>query len=42
LYYREIFCKYYGGQEETIPYYWLPKWCGKVEEASARVLDCYK
>ena len=42
LYYRKIFCKYYKSQEQTIPYYWLPKWYGEMTEASARVLSCYK
>lgn len=26
----------YSGCERTIPYYWLPKWCGDTKEASAR------
>lgn len=45
LYYRELFCKYYGNNitvSQTIPYYWLPKWCGDVKDPSARVLDVYK
>ena len=42
MYFRELFNKHYGGKEQTIPYYWLPKWCGDVTEASARVLDDYK
>ena len=32
----------YNGKEKTIPYYWLPKWCGDVVEPSARVLNCYQ
>lgn len=27
---------------DTIPYMWLPKWCGDVKNPSARVLDVYK
>jgi len=27
---------------DTIPYIWLPKWCGNVINPSARVLDVYK
>ena len=42
MYFREIYNKHYGGFEKLIPYYWLPKWCGNVTEASARVLTCYK
>lgn len=36
------FKEHYNGCEATIPYYWLPKWCGDVKDASARVLDVYK
>jgi asparagine synthase (glutamine-hydrolysing) len=44
LYYREIFCKYYGNSNtvsKVIPYYWLPKWTGldsKLLDPSARTL----
>jgi asparagine synthase (glutamine-hydrolysing) len=44
LYYRELFCKYYGNLNEVakvIPYYWLPKWTGldlKKLDPSARTL----
>jgi len=38
LYYREVFNKYYQNRDTTIPYYWLPKWCGNIIEPSARVL----
>ena len=44
LYYRELFCKYYGNLNEVakvIPYYWLPKWTGldlKNLDPSARTL----
>jgi len=41
LYYREVFCDYYGDCDTTIPYYWLPKWSGDITEPSARVLNCY-
>lgn len=40
--FRRTFNRYYGGCEETIPYDWLPKWCGDVKDASARVLQVYK
>ena len=39
--FRKMFHSHYPGQDESIPYYWLPKWCGDVTEASARVLNCY-
>jgi asparagine synthase (glutamine-hydrolysing) len=44
LYYRELFCRYYGSSYEVstvIPYYWLPKWTGidpKLLDPSARTL----
>jgi asparagine synthase (glutamine-hydrolysing) len=41
LHYRKIFNRYYGDNksvEKTIPYFWLPKWCGDINEPSARVL----
>lgn len=42
LYYRRLFCEHFGENEsvsKTIPYFWLPKWCGDIQEPSARVLD---
>jgi asparagine synthase (glutamine-hydrolysing) len=42
LYFRDIFNKYYPTRDETIPYYWLPKWSGDIVEPSARVLSVYK
>tara|TARA_Y100000389_G_scaffold139622_1_gene137383 strand:+ start:8486 stop:10165 length:1680 start_codon:yes stop_codon:yes gene_type:complete len=42
LLFREIFNRFYPKRDNTIPYYWLPKWCGNTTEASARVLDVYK
>lgn len=44
LYYRVKFCEYYGNNEsvqKVIPYYWLPKWCEKTSNPSARVLSIY-
>ena len=41
LWFRNLFNKHYPGNDSMIPYYWLPKWCGNVKEASARVLNCY-
>lgn len=44
LYFRERFCQTYGTNKsvsKTIPYYWLPKWCGDIVEPSARVLGVY-
>ncbi len=44
LLYREIFEKYYPGQEGMIPDYWMPnkEWKGcNVTDPSARVLSNY-
>ena len=41
LWFRDLFNMYYPCNDGIIPYYWLPKWCGNVTEASARVLSCY-
>lgn len=41
LMFREIFNRFYPDRHDTIPYYWLPKWCGNTTEASARVLEVY-
>ena len=38
LYYRELFANDYKLQDNIIPYYWLPKWCGDIVEPSARIL----
>lgn len=40
--FRSAFNSAYPGCEHTIPYEWLPKWCGDVKDASARVLEIYK
>jgi len=40
-YYRTIFDKYYKGFETTIPYKWLPLWCGDVTDSSASVLSVF-
>jgi len=40
--YLTIFRKFYSECEHQIPYYWLPKWCGEVQDPSARVLAVYK
>jgi len=41
FYYRKIFEKYYSGCSNTIPYKWLPLWCGDVKDSSASVLSVY-
>ncbi|AYV80947.1 MAG: asparagine synthase [Harvfovirus sp.] len=44
LYYREVFCAYYGENisvSQTIPYFWMPKWCD-AKDPSARVLSVCK
>ena len=43
LYFRDMFELFFGkGLDHIIPYYWLPKWCGRILEPSATVLDVYK
>ena len=39
FYYREIFEKHYGGFDNVIPYFWMPKWCGDMTDPSARVIE---
>jgi len=41
FFYRTIFDKYYAGFENTIPYKWLPLWCGDVTDSSASVLSVF-
>jgi len=44
LYNRESFVKHFGPNEsaaQTIPFTWLPKWCGDVTDPSARILGVY-
>ena len=41
MFFREIFNNKYPGRDDTIPYYWIPKWSGDISEPSARVLTCY-
>ena len=38
LFYRETFNEFYPYCDDTIPYYWLPKWSGNINEPSARIL----
>ena len=40
--FQRVFSTAYPGCEHTVPYDWLPKWCGDVEDASARVLSVYR
>jgi asparagine synthase (glutamine-hydrolysing) len=39
LFYRRTFEKHFGNTAHIIPHFWLPKWCGEINEPSARVLD---
>jgi len=42
-YYRKKFVEYFWEQySSVIPYFWMPKWCGNVDDPSARILDVYK
>ena len=40
--YRYLFQQYYPGRSTILPYYWLPKWTGDVQDPSARVLSVYE
>lgn len=40
LYYRKVFDRYFPGQEDLIPYYWMPRWTN-VTDPSARFLSHY-
>lgn len=41
-YYRFLFDLLYGNQASyVVPYFWLPKWCGEVNNPSARILSIY-
>ena len=42
LYYRQVFSKLFKDRDNTVPYYWLPKWSGDISEPSARVLKVYE
>lgn len=39
LYYRQIFESFYPEKSNIIPHFWMPKWCGDVNDPSARELD---
>lgn len=40
-YYKKIFQSYYHDNYHIIPYIWMPKWCGEINDPSARVLNHY-
>lgn len=39
--YRNMFDDCYKWAEKTIPYFWLPRWCGDARDPSARTLKIY-
>jgi len=43
LHYRKLFSEHFTSTnqsvDQTIPYFWLPKWCGNINEPSARVIE---
>jgi len=41
FYYRVIFDKFYDGSQYTIPYKWLPLWCGDIKDSSASLLSVF-
>lgn len=40
-YFRKIFTQFYGYHQNLIPYQWLPRWCGEINDPSARNLPMY-
>ena len=42
LWMRKIYSEYYPHMEHLIPYQWLPKWVGSIQDPSARVLSVYR
>jgi asparagine synthase (glutamine-hydrolysing) len=42
LWYREIFERYYPNKANVIPHFWMPKWCGDIDDPSARELGINK
>lgn len=41
-FYKDKYNSFYSHNNHTpIPHYWLPKWCGNIQEPSARILDDY-
>jgi asparagine synthase (glutamine-hydrolysing) len=42
LWYRHIFANLFPNRDTVLPYYWLPRWSGDIQDPSARVLDNYK
>jgi asparagine synthase (glutamine-hydrolysing) len=41
-YYKSIFDSHFPNQSHSLPYTWLPKWCGDIMDPSARELSVYK
>jgi len=39
--YKTLFLDKFGERTSVIPYYWLPRWQGDVQDPSARVLQVY-
>tara|TARA_Y100000768_G_scaffold198226_1_gene148991 strand:+ start:3883 stop:5406 length:1524 start_codon:yes stop_codon:yes gene_type:complete len=37
-YYKNIFDKYYPNRDNAIPYYWMPKWSGNLDNPSNRLI----
>ena len=36
--YKEVFNKFYPNNENIIPYYWMPKWSGNLDNPSGRLI----
>lgn len=43
LHYRRIYNRLFHKEANcNVPYYWMPKWSGNIDDPSARVLDIYE
>ena len=36
--YKQVFNRFYPNNENIIPYYWMPKWSGNLENPSGRLI----
>ena len=41
-YYRDIFEKFFKGNSNVVPYFWMPNYIANASDSSARTLDVYK
>ena len=36
--YKYVFDNYYPNSDNAIPHYWMPKWCGDIQNPSGRLI----